>query len=363
MKILLSGGGTGGPVQPVLAVGLEIKKISPAAQILFVGTRRGPEKNMTEKAGIEFKAIAAAKFRRYFSLKNIFSPFVLVVAFLQALNVVRKFRPDVMFSAGGYVAVPVAWAAKIYRARIVIHQQDAQVGLANKLMVPIADQITTAFEKTSKEFYAGSGLNSSWDPASWVGNPVRPDLFTPKTDVNKYFNLHEELPILLVLGGASGALQINAMISNILPELVLAHQVIHQTGKGKNNIHFRHKNYHAFELIEFDAYAAILAKAHLVIARAGLSTIAELSALGKSAIIIPMPHTHQEENAKILEDTHSAVVLKGADANPENLSKVINSLKFNQKRTDMLMENISKLMPQDATAKLAKIIIRDNAKS
>ncbi len=358
MKILLAGGGSGGPVTPVIAVALEIKKNHPKAEFLFVGTKHGPEKAMVTAVGIKFVAIPAARWRRYFTVRNLFSPFILLAGFLKARKIVKKFKPDVVFSAGGYVAVPVSWASKLNKVKVVIHQQDASIGLANKLIAPFADQITTSFEETSKEFYSGSGLgNKTWKIASWVGNPVRSDLFNSKADVKKAFHLHDELPVLLVLGGATGAMQINSLIEQILPDLVTAHQVIHQTGTGKNKIKYKHRNYHPRELISFDQYAAILKMAHLVIARAGLSTIGELSALAKAAVIIPMPHTHQEENAKILQLTHSAVVLMRNDANAENLKQVINNLKFNQKRTDVMAKNISNLIPKDAAANLAKIIL------
>jgi len=358
MKILLAGGGTGGPVSPVLAVAEEIKKLAPHAHFLFIGTSKGPESGMVASTGIKFVAITAAKWRRYFSLKNLIAPILLFIGFMQALLIVRRFKPNVLFCAGGYVAVPVAWAAKIFGCKIVVHQQDVEIGLANKLIAPLARQITTAFEQTSKEFYAGSGLDSNWQPATWVGNPVRATLFNFKVDAKKYFNLHDELPILLVLGGATGSVQINQLIGELLPDLVKHFQVVHQTGKSRNQKSFNHPNYHEYELIEFDPYAAILNLAHLVICRAGLSTIAELSALAKTAIVLPLPGTHQERNAKILELTHSAVVLTWKNANQENLSKVINNLKFDQTLAQTLSNNISKLLKPDAAERLAKIVIK-----
>jgi UDP-N-acetylglucosamine--N-acetylmuramyl-(pentapeptide) pyrophosphoryl-undecaprenol N-acetylglucosamine transferase len=362
MKILLAGGGSGGPVSPLIAVAKEIKKLAPKTEFLFVGTKQGPERQMVEAEELKFVSISAARLRRFFTLKNLLVPFVLIAGFIQARKIIKNFQPQIIFSAGSFVAVPICWAARSKKIRIIIHQQDARIGLANKLISPFASQITTAFEQTSKQFYSGSGLNPKklTQRAVWVGNPTRMDLLVKNDSAKKFFNLHDKLPILLILGGATGAAQINKIISEILPDLVLAQQVVHQTGKGKNEINFKHPNYHPVELMNFEIYASILQMAHLVIGRAGLSTISELSALHKPAIIIPMPGTHQEENAEILLLTHSAVVLRGTEASPENLAKVINSLKFNQKRIDMLCRNIGNLMPKEADKKLAQIILSNN---
>src|SRR3989344_9693738 len=192
MKILLVGGGSGGPVSPILAVALEIRKLKPKAEFLFVGTRKGPERSMVEPTGIDFISIPAARFRRFFTIKNLIAPFVFVVSLIQAFRIVKKFQPDVVLGSGSFVQVPICWAAKFYKAKIVIHQQDAGIGLANKLVVPFADQITTAFEQTSKEFYSGSGLftHRLKPKAIWVGNPVREDLFNSHPSIKKYFNLN-----------------------------------------------------------------------------------------------------------------------------------------------------------------------------
>ena len=360
MKILLTGGGSGGPVTPVLAVALEIKKEKPKTHFLFVGTKKGPERAMVELAEIPFVTIPAARWRRFLSLKNLMAPFVLIAGFIKSIFIVRKFRPDVVFGAGSFVCVPVCWAAKLYGAKIVIHQQDLRVGLANRLISPIADEITTAFEQTSKDFFSGSGFPGlKLKPAAeWVGNPVRADLFNSKVNAHKYFKLHDQMPVLLVLGGATGAEQINKIINEALPNLVKNYQVVHQTGKGKNNIKFTDPNYHAFEFIAFPEYPAILKLAHVVVARSGLSTLAELSALGKAAIIIPMPGSHQEDNATMLSTLQAAAVLFKAGATAQNLIQILSKLKFNPLLSEGLSENMSKLMPENATGHLAKIIIR-----
>lgn len=359
IKILVSGGGTGGSVSPVLAVVEELKKLKPKVEILFVGTNKGPERTMVREQGLKFVGIPAAKLRRYFSIQNVLDIFVFIFGFIHAFLAVRKFKPDVVFSVGSFVSVPVCWAGKLSGAKIVIHQQDARVGLANKLVAPFADSITTAFEFTSKSFYSGSGLlTKRWKaPAQWVGNPVRRDVFE-KNDHLDFFQLKTNAPVLLVLGGATGSTQINRVIIESLPKLLKSYQVVHVTGMNRSKENFTHPDYHPFEFLKFKQYAAILKKADLVVTRAGLSTITELSALGKVAVVVPMPGTHQEDNAMILKFTSSAIVLNKRDFNSEVFPKLINDLTFNPEKQKILSANMSKLLPADAGEKLAKIIIK-----
>src|SRR3989344_1732676 len=330
MKILLAGGGSGGPVTPVLAVAQEIKKFKPRSEFLFIGTKGGMEQKLVSDFGIPFRAMPAAKFRRYFSLKNLFVPLVFIASLISAWRLVNSF------------------------------QQDVRISLTNKLIAPIADIITTAFEYSAKNFYVGSGLfaKNPKNRAEWVGNPFRSEFAKNAAPDRKVLNLHDKLPLLLILGGATGAVQINDVIRACLPELLKSHQVVHQTGTGKS-IDFIHPDYHQYELITpFDKYATALRLADIVIARGGLSTITELSALGKIALIVPMFGTHQEENATILRHNVSAVVLDEREFNPVDLPNIVNSLKFNPQRQKLLSENISRLMPKDAAARLAKLIIK-----
>ncbi len=358
MKIILAGGGSGGPVSPVLAVAGEIRKHKPHTEFLFIGTRSGPERAMVTAEKIKFVSIPAARLRRFWTIKNLMAPFVFIAGLVKSYLIVRKFQPDLIFSAGGFVAVPVSWMGRLLGAKVIIHQQDIRIGLANKLIAPLAAHITTAFEYTSKEFYSHSGL---WKTkivprADWVGNPVRAGLLNPQAHALNFFKLHDSLPILLVLGGATGAAQINELLEEILPQLVQSFQVIHQTGTGKRKGNFSHPNYHPHELIPFPEYAAILKAAHIVITRAGLSTIAELSALGKAAIVIPMPRTHQEDNAKILVISSAAIVLMGQNLNSPVLLQAINDLKFKPQLGELISKNMQELMPHDAATAIAKII-------
>jgi UDP-N-acetylglucosamine--N-acetylmuramyl-(pentapeptide) pyrophosphoryl-undecaprenol N-acetylglucosamine transferase len=357
-RIILAGGGSGGPVFPLLAVAAELKKIDPTIEFLFVGTRRGPERKMVEDAGLKFVSIPAAKFRRYFSLSNFTDVFVFIYSLIKARKLIMGFKPDLIYGAGGYVALPISWMGWLAGIKVGMHQQDAGVGLANRLISPVASLITTALESTAKEFSSGSGMGKKPLAASaeWVGNPIRQEFFTPVSpDARKAFGLDDSLPVLLIVGGATGSTQVNEVVIEAMPELVNTHQVIHATGAGKNNGEFKHKNYHAYEFIPNIADAMKLAD--IVIARAGLSTIAELSALGKIAIIVPMPDTHQEDNAQVLRDKAAAVVLAKHEFNSEGLPRIVTSLKFNVGRQKLLMDNIRKIMPHDAASRIARIIL------
>src|SRR3989344_6550623 len=150
--IMLAGGGSGGPVAPLLAVAAQIKKESPDIRMVFVGTKNGPEKEMVQGTGVEFVPMSAAKLRRYLSFRNVIDIFVFFLSFRQAYRIINKYQPDLIFSVGGFVAVPICWVGRSKRIKVIIHQQDVRIGLANKLIAPFATRITTAFEMSAKAF-------------------------------------------------------------------------------------------------------------------------------------------------------------------------------------------------------------------
>lgn len=364
VKVLLTGGGSGGPVSPVLAVAEEIRKLRPKTEFLFVGTRKGPERGMVEAENIRFVSTPSAKLRRYFSLKNFFDVFTFIFALVRAVWLVGRFRPDIIFSAGGYVGVPICWIGKLFGSKLVIHQQDVRIGLANRLVAPFAQKITTAFEFTAKNFYSGSGLfTRRWQPpAEWVGNPFRNRLTGTASPAQRIFGLAANRPLLVVLGGATGSVRINEILCQALPSLLKTYQIIHQTGRNKQKCGIDDPNYHSFDILPFEKYAAALQAADLIVARAGLSTMAELSALGKPAIIIPMSGSHQEDNGAILQFTSSAVVLDERRLTPEIFITAVNKLNFDPDGQKILKSNIMKLFPKDAALKLAQIIIKVHGK-
>jgi UDP-N-acetylglucosamine--N-acetylmuramyl-(pentapeptide) pyrophosphoryl-undecaprenol N-acetylglucosamine transferase len=349
MKILLVGGGSGGPVSPLLAVAEKIKTQQPDAEFLFVGGHEGPERGMAEAAGLKFAAISAGRLRRYFSLKNFIDPFLAVAGMFQAKKIIQQFKPNVVFGAGSFVQVPVMWAAYWAKVLIIIHQQDVLPSLANKLCLPIAAKITVTFEASLKDFPAAKTTHT--------GNPFRQELAAAnKDEAKQFFRLTDELPVLLVTTGGTGAAALNDMVIKSLPYLTKIVQVIHQTGAGKGAALGHFENYHAYEFIPNmgQAYAV----ADLVLCRAGVSTITELSNLGKMAIIVPIPGSHQEYNSRLLEDRAAAFVIDQKDLDYQTLPHLIRKLLFKYQTQQGVIRQMQNIMPHDSAQKIAEIIIK-----
>lgn len=358
MRIVLAGGGSGGPVVPLLAVAEQIKKNHPKAEFLLIGTQSGPERLMADKAGMAFMAIPAGKWRRYFSLANFITPVEVLRGFFRSRAILKDFRPDCILGAGSFVQVPVIWAAKTLSIPVVIHQQDLAVSLANRLCEFAASQITVSFEDSLVSFSSGLGLfyKKNKEKVVLTGNPFRAALKGASRDMaQKNFNLHPRLPTLLVMGGGTGAAFINKLIEKSLPELAKTVQIIHSTGVSRGKAE-QSENYRPYEFITdmASAYAA----ADIVLSRAGLSTITELSNLGKVSIIIPMPDSHQEINAFFLFQERAALVIDQNTLTPLVLINLIRKLLFDHKLQLELKENISKIMPKNSTEKIADIVIK-----
>lgn len=331
-KIVLSGGGTGGSVTPLIFVYQELKN---DFDFLFVGTYQGIEKEMISKEGINYKAIISGKWRRYFSFSNFIDLFKIFLAFWQSLFLLIKERPSLVFSAGGFVAVPLSYAAWFLRIPVLIHQQDVLPGLANKLISPLAQKITVTFSKSLKIYKNKSEV---------IGNiGFKNKCVLSKENILQKYNLINQ-KTLLVLGGGTGSLFINNLINNSLPLLPLDINIIHVFGKQERDIIEKsdYKNYRKFSFIAHQELMEIMNVCDLVVTRAGLSTLTEISFLSKPSIIIPMPDSHQEENAKEFEIAKGAIVLNEKKITIEsfvsNVIKVINdselrkSISFNSSK-------------------------------
>jgi UDP-N-acetylglucosamine--N-acetylmuramyl-(pentapeptide) pyrophosphoryl-undecaprenol N-acetylglucosamine transferase len=370
MKILLTGGGTIGSVSPLLALAEEIKKIKPETEFLWLGTKHGPEEKLIKEYGIPFQAVSSGKIRRYFSWQNFIDPWCIAFGFFEARGIIKKFKPDIVLGAGGFVQVPVIWAASFLGVKSVIHQQDIRPTLSNKLVAGKARQITVSF--------AGSLPQFPERKVVLTGNPVRGDILAGSRERAKdFFHLEDNLPTILVIGGGTGALTLNELIIQSLKNLLNFSQVIHLTGRGKGLEGVRGEKqgekelgkivaseastlassrYHPYEFLTNemkDAYAA----ADLVITRAGLSTLSEISVLGKPAILIPLPG-HQEDNALYYQKNNAAVYLKQESLNPGRLFDIVKSLLENKEQLATLGRNIEKMMDSGAAQKMAEVVLQ-----
>lgn len=358
MKIILTGGGTMGTVNPLLAIKEKLVEQQICSDFLWVGTQDGIEKELIAKENIPYQAIPAAKLRRYFSLKNLFAPFILIAAFIKSLFIIKKYKPDFILSAGGFVSVPVIWAGALFNKKSIIHQQDIQPGLANRLLAPFAYKITVAFEASLQNF--------SKQKTIVVGNPVRSKIFSgAKESAVKRFNLENDLPTVLILGGSLGAEKINELATGAIVDLIEICQIIHVSGKG-NMVEWLDKDkfeksgrYHAYEYLDeelFDAYAA----ADLVVSRAGLSTLTELSTLAKPLILIPIPDNQQEANAKYFAGRNAAVVLDQSSATALELAQLIKDLLLNKASLERLSQNIKEIMLANAAENFVRLIVESD---
>lgn len=343
---MLSGGGTGGSVTPLLALAQYLEQAELGRyDFIFVGTAFGPEKNLVESAQIPFKKIASGKWRRYFSLKNLTDIFKIGFAFFQSLFLLRKYRPSLVISAGGFVSVPLAYAAYCYRIPVLIHQQDIRAGLANKLMAKVAAKVTVTFEKSIADY--GS-------KALWTGNPIMEGK-VENLDLWQKYNLDQAKPLLLVSGGGTGSVFINQLVENSLDRLLPFCQAVHITGAGKGSLKLEKDGYLQLEFIDHQELLWLMDKAQVLVSRCGLGALTEISYLGKPSILIPMPDSHQEDNAAIFAEQKAAIVLSEKDLTIDVFVSRVKELMENKKLRDDL-RSLAKNVIKPANADMKKVI-------
>ena len=337
---------------PLLAVYDELKN-QGKFDFFWLGTKFGPEREMVEQAGIKFKPINCGKWRRYFSWRNLTDLFFIKIGFWQAFFIMLKSRPDLVMSAGSFVSVPVVWAAWLLRVPVLIHQQDIKAGLANKLMAPFAKVVTVAFEKSLADY---------GKKALWVGNPVRQSLTlaTRNSQLATSFGVKNNLPVVLVLGGGTGSEAINRLTENSVNELTKFCQIIHVAGRNKFNASYglRVMGYEIFEFLDAQKMADALNAADLVITRAGMGFLSELSYLGKPSMIIPMPDSHQEDNAAFFRNKRAAITVKQKYLTPENFTHIVKDMLADEKMLAKLSANMGQAMKRGANQEIVKIILK-----
>ncbi|MBE5934873.1 MAG: undecaprenyldiphospho-muramoylpentapeptide beta-N-acetylglucosaminyltransferase [Lachnospiraceae bacterium] len=278
-KIVLTGGGTAGHVTPNIALIPTLKE--EGYDIHYIGSYNGIEKKLLEDLDIPYYGISSGKLRRYFDVKNFADPFRVIKGYSQACSLLRKIKPDVVFSKGGFVSVPVVLAAKHRRIPTIIHESDITPGLANKICIPGATKVCANFPETLKHLPAGK--------AELTGTPIRAELFTGNKQKGLDFcGFNNEKPVLLVIGGSLGSIAVNNAIRDYLTDILKDFQVIHLCGKGKKFDSLDgHKGYVQFEYIQKEL-CDLLSCADIVVSRAGANAICELLALNKPNILIPL---------------------------------------------------------------------------
>jgi UDP-N-acetylglucosamine--N-acetylmuramyl-(pentapeptide) pyrophosphoryl-undecaprenol N-acetylglucosamine transferase len=372
MRLIVAGGGTGGHVTPALATLAVLRErlTGQPLDLLWIGTRDGVERRITGEQGIPFRAIQAGKLRRYLSLENVIDFGRIPVGVTQALGHIARFRPDVVFSTGGFVSVPTVTAAGLLRRRVLVHEQTAQFGLANRLNLPFATTIALPYE-ASRAFVPATKRR-----VVVTGNPVRADLFGgDRAEGARLLGLDPAVPTLYVTGGAFGARILNATLATILPDILSRYQVIHSRGRQEERPTLadlqavvaplpaeRRARYVVREFIGAEL-PHIYTLAALIIGRAGAGTVAELAALGKPAILIPLPGTggdEQTKNARLLSDAGGAIMLPERDLTPERLVAAIDRLlRPDQREALARMGDAARTQsPGDAAERLADELLR-----
>jgi UDP-N-acetylglucosamine--N-acetylmuramyl-(pentapeptide) pyrophosphoryl-undecaprenol N-acetylglucosamine transferase len=347
MKILLTGGGTLGSVNPLIAIYEEAREQDKNWEWFWVGTKSGVERKIITSMGISYEWLPSAKLRRYFSFQLLVEPFLFIASFFRSLLIISTTKPDVVVGAGSFISVPVIWASWIFRKKIIIHQQDIRPTLSNKLTSWCSTKITTSFGKSLEDYPK--------DKTKWIGNPVRDALLSGNDGIAKEkFDLNPDYKTLLVTGGSSGAKALNEWVWDNLGQLTDRINLIHLTGKDKSKPENKSDNYHQVEFLGGDMLHALKAS-DLVITRAGISTITELVYLSKAAIIIPMPESHQEDNAYYVAAQHAAIVYRQDKVDERMVKKAVQLLRSEEERT-VLSNRMHELMKPGSRESMIKII-------
>lgn len=278
-KIVLTGGGTAGHVTPNIALLPELKKAG--YEISYIGSKDGIEKRLIEDYQIPYYGVSTGKLRRYFDLKNFTDPFRIIKGFAEAKSVLKKIQPDIIFSKGGFVSVPIVRAANSLKIPVIIHESDITPGLANKLCIPVAEKICCNFPETMQYVPEDKGV--------LTGTPIREELSEGvRRRGLELCGFNENKPVLLVIGGSQGSVIVNNCVRESLPELLKDFQVVHLCGKGNlDESLLNTPGYKQFEYLKEDLKDAFAAT-DIVISRAGANAICELLALKKPNLLIPL---------------------------------------------------------------------------
>lgn len=367
MKIAVSGGGTGGHIYPALALIREIQKVNKDAEFLYIGTENGLESKLVPREGIPFKSIHITGFKRKLSFENIKTIYRFLKGVRDSKKIVKDFNPDIVIGTGGYVCGPVVYAAAKLGIPTIIHEQNSVPGLTNKFLSRYVNKVAICFDE-AKEFFPA-------EKVVFTGNPRASEVIG-KDGIKGRLSagLSTAKPAVLIFGGSRGARPINEAVVKAFPELVdKPYQVLYVTG----DVHFEGVKKEA-ELVGSPENVVIkpfihnmpevLAGIDLVVARAGATTLAELTSLGIPSILIPSPYVtnnHQEKNARALSDHGAAQVLLEKDLTSNTLIEHIDRILLNPKTIEEMKHKSKKMGVPDSASRLYKVmeqLISENQK-
>jgi UDP-N-acetylglucosamine--N-acetylmuramyl-(pentapeptide) pyrophosphoryl-undecaprenol N-acetylglucosamine transferase len=367
MKIIFTGGGTGGHFYPIIAVAEEVNKITDKEKILesnlYYMSDSPYDKHMLFETGLTYVPVSAGKLRQYFSIKNFFDLFKTFFGVIGGFFSMYSIFPDVVFAKGGYSSFPALVAARILRIPVVIHESDSAPGRVNRWAGKFATRVAVSFEEAGTYFPSGK--------TAWTGQPVRANLRqAAKEGAFEYLKLDPSVPVILILGGSQGAEIINNGVLDALPELLTKYQVIHQTGeknfddvmKRSNVVLYNHPNidrYKPFPYLNDLAMKMSAGASALVVSRAG-STIFEIASWGAPSIIIPITKSngdHQMKNAFAYARAGACVVLEESNLTGNIINAEADKIISNKKKREEMSAAALRFSKPDAAAKIARELV------
>lgn len=345
MKVIFTGGGTGGHVYPIIAIVRELKtayynkiiegKKKKKLEVFYIGPKEDLALTLLKQEGIKIQKISAGKVRRYFgiraSLQNLIDPFKMLLGIIQSCVHLFLLAPDLVFSKGGYGSFPVIFAARILRIPIFVHESDKVLGLASKVLKKYAAEIFISFPKTE-------GIDK--EKMILVGNPIRKEMLESSTEeAKKLLNVTGDRPIIFFIGGSQGAQKINNLVMNILPQLIERFEIIHQTGfknfeeVRKESETFLEKDlkayYHPIAYLDEITLKNAYRISNLIVSRSGSSSIFEIAAFKKPSILIPLPGSaqdHQVKNAYTYAKNKAAIIIEEGNLTPNFFAATVKNI-------------------------------------
>jgi len=360
MKVIIAAAGTGGHINPGIAIANEIKKHNPSSEITFIGTPRGLENDLVPRAGYKLKTIEAYGIQRKISISNFKNACKTLKSYRIARDIVKKINPDIIIGTGGYICGPVCSAGAKLNIPVVLHESNAFPGIAVKLLSKKADAVLVGFEDAKKRLPKAKKVIVT-------GTPTKVEKInlttSQKETLKKGFNIKNELPIVLIFGGSQGAESINkSLIELINKKLNSNYQIIWAVGnknyeKVKESIK---EMFNAIVVPYIYNMEEILNLADLVVSRSGAMTITEVAKCNKPAIFVPFPYAtenHQEYNARVLADVGAAKIILDKDLNEQILNKTIDEIIKDKETLKEMAENANKVAIKNVEEKIYDEIV------